>query len=78
MCVNLICCDLCVCVGSINTRIDQRAGIGLAIVCVGVQEVSIVTNGSLPLITGPHTHARIHTNRVIFKHCFIFLITSED
>lgn len=66
--VNLICCDLCICAG-----IDQRAGIGLVIVCVGVQEVSIVTNGTLPLITGPHTHK----DTVTFKHYIVLLFIFE-
>lgn len=61
MFVNLIICDVCASFGNRNATIDQRAGLGLVIVSVGVQEVFIVTNGSLPLFTGSNTHT--HASR---------------
>lgn len=66
---NLIICGVCACFGSINTMIDQRAGLGLVIVFVEGQEVSIMSNGSLPLITRPDTR------KVMFKHSKSFLFS---
>lgn len=60
MTVNLIYCNLCVCLEyecEDRSKSWNRTGYCLC----GVQEVSIVTNGSLPLITGPHTHTHLHS-----------------
>ena len=61
MCVNLISCNLCVCVVCINTGIKEL-GWDCLLSAWGVQEVSIVTNGSLAVITGLHTQGYMLTD----------------
>lgn len=77
MFVNLILCDVCACFGNINAMIDQRVGLRLVIVSVGVQEAFIVTNGSLPLFTGPHTHRENNIQHISFLKTELFNVCAQ-